>query len=221
MPKESKEARSERAAEIDRRLAKAYPDARCLLDHSNPYELLTATILAAQCTDDMVNKVTKDLFRKYPTPADLAAADPGTLGSEIKSTGFFRQKAKSIHGMAEAVVKDHGGEVPGTMEELVELPGVGRKTANVVLGNCFDAPAIIVDTHMIRVSRRLGLASDKLKKNADKIEAALQEVIDEDRWTAFSHEMTFHGRRCCTARKPRCPEGPVEDLCPWPEKTQP
>jgi len=183
-----------------------------MLHHRNAYELLVATILAAQCTDQKVNEVTTGLFGKYRTPADLAAADPSVLEQEVKPTGFFRQKAKSIRNCCAIIIRDHGGKVPGTMEELVELPGVGRKTANVVLGECFDKPGIIVDTHFRRVTARLGLTRNE---DPDKIEADLDELIPLKDRTLFSHVITFHGRRICAARKPRCAECAVNSLCDY------
>jgi len=202
----------ERARKIMNVLKKTYPDARCMLRHRNPYELLVATILAAQCTDQKVNEVTATLFRKYRTPDDLAAAELDVLQKEIKPTGFFRQKAKSIRNSCVAIVKDYGGRVPDTLEEMVKLPGVGRKTANVVLGECFGKPGIIVDTHFRRVTGRLGLT-----RNEDpvKIEADLNELIATGDRTLFSHVITFHGRRICVARKPKCEECPVNSLCDY------
>ena len=201
-----------RARKILRILAKTYPDARCMLDHRSAWELLVATILAAQCTDRKVNEVTADLFRKYPSPADLAKAKLPTLEKEIRPTGFFRQKSKSIVNAAKAVVDAHGGKVPGTMEGLVKLPGVGRKTANVVLGECFNAPGIIVDTHFRRVTGRLGLTENT---DPDKIEADLDALIAKRDRTLFSHAITFHGRAVCVARKPKCEECPVNGLCDY------
>jgi endonuclease-3 len=202
----------ERARKIMNVLKKSYPDARCMLNHRNAYELLVATILAAQCTDQKVNEVTATLFRKYRTPGDLAAADPNVLEKEIKPTGFFRQKAKSIRNSCLAIIKDYGGKVPDTLEEMVKLPGVGRKTANVVLGECFGKPGIIVDTHFRRVTGRLGLTRNE---DPDKIEADLDELIALADRTLFSHVITFHGRRICVARKPRCEECPVNSLCDY------
>ena len=212
----SKEGRPARAAEILRVLAAEYPDARPHLDFRNAFELLTATILAAQCTDEMVNKVTPELFRRYPHPARLAAADPETLEGLIKSTGFYRNKAKSLLAMARGMVERFGGRMPRTVEELVELPGVGRKTANVVAGNCFGVPAIIVDTHFKRLAGRLGLSEES---DPDKIERDLWAVVPESDRTRFSLVINEHGRRVCVARKPRCPECKIAELCPFPEKT--
>lgn len=202
----------QRARRILVLLKKTYPDARVMLDHTNAYELLVATILAAQCTDRRVNEVTAGLFRKYGTPADLAKADLKALEREIKPTGFFRQKAKSITNCCKAIVGQHGGKVPDTMEELVRLPGVGRKTANVVLGECFGKPGIVVDTHLKRVTSRLGLTKNE---NPDKIEADLDGLIPRRIRALFSHVTTFHGRSTCAARKPRCDECPVNRLCDY------
>lgn len=213
--KESSPQKTARARKIVAQLEKAYPDARIALDFSTPLELLVATILAAQCTDERVNQVTAGLFKKYRTARDYARADPTTFEGEIRSTGFYKAKTKSILGMARALVERHGGEVPGSLEELVRLPGVGRKTANVVLGNAFGQQAIAVDTHVFRVSQRLGLgASD----DPGRLEAQLSEVIPRAKWTAFTHLLTTHGRRTCTARAPKCPRCPVRALCPWPGK---
>ncbi len=205
-----------RALEIARLLAAEYPDARCLLDYKSPFQLLIATILAAQCTDERVNAVAPKLFARFPDPPAMAAAGIEELEELVRSTGFFHNKAKSIKGAAAALARDHKGDFPRTMEELVRLPGVGRKTANVVLGNCFSVPSIIVDTHVRRVVRRLALAS---RDDPDAIEGELRDLLPEREWTRFSHTVTFHGRRCCAARKPGCPRCPVEKLCPWTEKT--
>jgi endonuclease-3 len=202
---------------ILRRLAQAYPDAQCALRHANAFQLLVATILSAQCTDERVNKVTPELFRKYPTPRDFTALRPEVLESEIRSTGFFRNKTKSIQGAARKIVSDFGGKVPQTMEELLTLPGVARKTANVVLGTAYGkAAGIVVDTHVQRIARRLDLTREE---NPEKIERDLMRLIPPDRWISFAHEMIFHGRRCCTARKPNCPACPIEDLCYASDKT--
>ncbi len=183
-----------------------------MLDHKDAFQLLVATILAAQCTDKKVNEVTPALFRKYASPKALAAADLAALEREIKPTGFFRMKSKSIKGCAAAIVENHGGKVPGTMEQLVALPGVGRKTANVVLGECFGQPGIIVDTHFRRVAARLGLtASD----DPDRIESELDVLIPPADRTLFSHLITFHGRQICVARKPKCDVCPVSGLCDY------
>jgi endonuclease-3 len=214
---ESDKERKTRARKINTRLKKAHSDATIALEFSNPLELLVATILSAQCTDTKVNEVTKNLFEKYKTAADYASASQKQFEKEIKPTGFFRNKAENILKCCREVVEKYGGEVPRSMEELTELPGIGRKTANVVLGNAFSIPGIVVDTHVKRVSNRLGLT-----ENSDpvKIEADLCELIPKKEWTDFSHRMIFHGRRICAARKPKCPECPVEKLCPYEEKTE-
>lgn len=206
-----------RVAEILKRLEKAYPDAKCALTHENPFQLLVATILSAQCTDVRVNMVTPGLFKKYPTPQDFAALRPEVLETEIRSTGFYRNKTKSILGASQKIVKEFGGKVPKTMDELLTLPGVARKTANVVLGAAFGiASGVVVDTHVQRISQRLDLTK---QKTPEKIEQDLMQIIPEDRWIDFAHEIIFHGRRCCTARKPNCPACPVEDLCFSTDKT--
>lgn len=194
------------------RLKRAYPDARCALDHRNAFQLLVATILSAQTTDVRVNLVTPRLFARYPDAAALARARQPDVEKLIKSTGFFRNKARSIIGMAQAVVADHGGQVPGTMDELLTLPGVGRKTANVVLGNAFGLnEGIVVDTHVARLSQLLGLT-----RQADpvKIEQALMKLFPRGEWALLSHLLIFHGRRVCIARRPKCGECVLADLCP-------
>jgi endonuclease-3 len=207
----AKTDKSRAARLIQRRLDKAYPNARCALDHQNPLQLLVATILSAQCTDVRVNMVTPELFRRFPTAQSLAEADQDELERLIQSTGFYRNKAKNIRRCAQMLVEKHAGQVPRTMEELLELPGVARKTANVVLGNAFGVPGLVVDTHMIRLARRMGLT-----RQADpvKIERDLCEQLPAKDWTMFSHQMIHHGRRVCIARKPRCQECCVNDLCP-------
>ena len=210
--RESKRARKKRAEEIVGRLHREYPDAHCALDHRNAFELLVATILSAQCTDERVNQVTPALFRRFPAPVDLAAAEREGLELMIRPTGFFRNKAKSLLGMAAAVVERHGGEIPRTMDELTELPGVGRKTANVVLGNAFDENVgIVVDTHVRRVSQRLRLTTNE---DPEKIERDLMQLIPREEWTDFSHLLIWHGRKICVARKPRCELCPLADICP-------
>lgn len=201
-----------RARKITVILRRQYPDARCMLDHKDAFQLLVATVLAAQCTDKKVNEVTRDLFRKYPTPEALAEADLPTLEREVKPTGFFRAKAKSIKGSATAIAGEFGGKVPGTMEQLVALPGVGRKTANVVLGECFGKPGIIVDTHFRRVAARLGLTRSD---DPDRIESDLDALIPPAERTLFSHLITFHGRQICAARKPKCDACPASSLCDY------
>ena len=215
--RESLDAKRRRARKIIRALKKAYPDAKIALDFSNPLELLVATILAAQCTDERVNRVTPALFAKYRTARDWAQADLGALERLIHSTGFFRAKARAIVGMARALVERHGGEVPRTRDALTALPGVGLKTANVILGNAFGQPAIAVDTHVFRVAQRLGLARSE---DADEIHDQLVEVLPRREWTLITHLLTTHGRRTCSARKPACPVCPVRTLCPWPDKTR-
>lgn len=210
--RESIAAKKARAAEIVRRLRAEYPDARCSLDHENAYQLLVATILSAQCTDERVNQVTPALFARYPTAEDLAAARQEELEELIRSTGFYRSKAKSLLGMANALVERHGGQVPDTMDALVELPGVGRKTANVVLGNAFGkAEGVVVDTHVTRLSNRLGLTRHK---DPVKIEADLMELVPREDWTDLAHLFIYHGRAVCKAPKPRCGACVVADLCP-------
>ncbi len=194
------------------RLKSAYPDARTALDWRNPLELLVATILSAQTTDVRVNAVTPNLFAKYPTAADYAGAEPAELEEDIRPTGFFRNKAKSLRGMARALVEDHGGEVPHTMDGLVALPGVGRKTANVVLGNAFSIDeGVVVDTHVRRLSNRLGFTT---QNDPEKIEKDLMQTIPKKDWTVFSHLLILHGRGVCKARKPACADCVVNDLCP-------
>jgi endonuclease-3 len=192
-------------------LQKEYPDARVTLDFKDPLQLLIATILAAQCTDERVNQVTKDLFKQYRKASDYAGADLRTLEEEIRSTGFFRNKAKSIIGCGQALVQKFNGQVPRTLEELTSLPGVGRKTANILLGNAFNQQAIAVDTHVKRVTHRLGWGKSD---DPDKIEFELMEVLPQKRWTLACHQIVFHGRRVCMAKNPQCPTCPVTKLCP-------
>jgi len=215
--RESRDAKLARARRIIRALKKAYPDAKIALHFGNPLELLVATILSAQCTDERVNMVTPALFKKYPAARDYARADAATLEEEVRSTGFYRAKTRSIIAMANALVDEHGGEVPRSREALVALPGVGLKTANVVLGNAFGGQAIAVDTHVFRVCQRLGLARSE---DPDEIHDQLVEVLPEKEWTFTTHLVQAHGRRCCFARKPLCPACPVRTLCPWPGKTK-
>jgi len=196
---------------IYQRLVKTYPDAHCELNFESPLQLLAATILSAQCTDDRVNMVTPALFAKYPTAADLASADQTELETVIKSTGFYRNKAKSLIGLGQALVTRFGGEVPRTLEELVTLPGVGRKTANVVLGNAFDTPGITVDTHVGRLSRRFGWSKHT---DPEKVEQDIMNLFAPKYWTQLSQVMIWHGRRRCHARKPACGACPIDDLCP-------
>jgi endonuclease-3 len=199
-------------SEVTSRLKDEYPDARTELNWENPLELLVATMLSAQTTDVRVNMVTEKLFEKYRTAADYAGADPAELEADIRPTGFYRNKARSLQGMARALLDEHGGEVPRTMAGLVSLPGVGRKTANVVLGNAFGVDeGVVVDTHVRRVSRRLGLTAEK---DPEKIEQDLLGVVPEGERTLFSHLLIFHGRRVCKARKPDCPGCVLSDICP-------
>jgi len=203
---------SERIGAIIRRLERQYPEARCSLDHGDPLQLLVATILSAQCTDARVNLVTRNLFRKYRSAGDYAAADPAVFESEIRSTGFFRNKTKSVIGMAQALVERFDGRVPDTMEALTSLPGVGRKTANVVLGNAFGKDeGVVVDTHVARIAGLLDLTRET---DPVKIEQDLMRVVPKRRWTLFPHLVIHHGRAICVARRPRCAECPLADLCP-------
>jgi endonuclease-3 len=204
------------AGEVTKRLLQRYPDAKIALQFSNPLELLIAVILSAQCTDARVNEVTKTLFKKYRRAADYADADPATFEQEIRSTGFYRNKAKTVIACGRKLVADFGGEVPRTVEELVTLPGVGRKTANMVRGNAFGQQAIPVDTHVLRVANRLGLVQSD---EPDEVEAALASAVPTDKYTAFANAMILHGRETCTARSPRCPDCVLLKLCPWPDKT--
>jgi len=209
--KVDKEQARQRVRKIWPILKKAYPRAKIALEFVNPLELLIATILSAQCTDARVNVVTKDLFRKYKSAADWSRADLKEIESDIRSTGFFRNKALNIKGACTKIIDQYGGKVPGTMEELLTLPGVGRKTANCVLGDAFGVPGITCDTHVIRLSRRLGLS-----ENSDpvKLEFDLAEIVPRRNWTAFSHLVITHGRNVCTARKPDCPNCPIAQYCP-------
>jgi endonuclease-3 len=217
MPRETTAARQARARKILDALERAYPDAKIALDFTTPLQLLIATILSAQCTDERVNMVTPALFKTYPTAQALAKAKPAKLEKEIRSTGFFRAKARSLLGMAQALVERHGGEVPREREALVELPGVGLKTANVVLGNAFGVDALAVDTHVFRVSQRLALAKSE---DAIEIHDQLVKILPRGRLTQGTHLLIVHGRRTCAARKPVCPVCPVRALCPWPDKTR-
>ncbi len=200
-----------RARRIVRALARVHPDASCALVYGDPLQLLVATILSAQCTDARVNLVTPALFARYPDAAAFAAADRAELERTIQSTGFFRNKARSIQLCCRAIVEDHGGQVPSTMEELTHLPGVGRKTANVVLGNAFAVPGIPVDTHVGRLSRRMGLTTHE---DPVKVERDLMGLLPKKEWTMFGHRMILHGRRVCHARAPRCGDCALAPLCP-------
>ena len=216
--RETAVAKKARARKILTALARAYPDARIALNFESPLQLLVATILSAQCTDERVNMVTPALFKKYPTARQLARAEPARLEEEIRSTGFYRAKTRSLLGMAQALVERHGGEVPREREALTELPGVGLKTANVVIGNAFGGDALAVDTHVFRVSQRLGLAR---AEDPDEIHDQLVEVLPKGRLTQATHLLIIHGRRTCVARKPLCPGCPVRAVCPFPGKTRP
>lgn len=206
-----------RLAKIFAALDQLFPKAECALHHANAFQLLVATILSAQCTDERVNKVTPGLFAKYPTPQDFAALNPEVLQVDIRSTGFFRNKAKSIIGAAKRLVADFKGEVPQTMEELLTLPGVARKTANVVLGTAYGIPSgIVVDTHVSRIVARLKLSK---QKTPERIEQDLMKIVPRDRWILFAHQLIWFGRKICQARKPLCASCPIETLCDSPDKT--
>ena len=200
-----------RACEIAARLARDIPEVKTPLVHRNPFELLMATILSAQCTDEQVNRVTPALFARYPNAASLARAPLKSIEKMIRSLGLFRGKARALKEASRKLLEQHGGEVPATMTELRRLKGVGRKTANVILGHAFGIPGVVVDTHVKRVSRRLGLTGES---DPDNIERDLMKILPEEQWTSFSHRLILHGRRTCHARKPRCPECPIDDLCP-------
>jgi len=202
---------------IRKKLRKMYPRVKTQLEHRNPFELLVATILSAQCTDRQVNMVSRELFSQLRTPQDFGDVDTGTLEKLIRSTGYFRNKAKNIKACAAALGNHFGGEVPRTLEELVTLPGVGRKTANVVLGAAFGTPGIVVDTHVSRISQRLGLTTNK---DPVKIEFDLMDLVPKRAWNDFSLHLIYFGREYCMARKPRCPECPVRRQCPYPDKTK-
>ena len=207
----------ERIQEILKRLDHQYPDVTCALQHKTAWELLVATILSAQATDVRVNMVTPEIFKKYPTVEDCAALKPEQLEPDIRSTGFFRNKSKSVVGAAKKIVSDFGGQVPDEMEKILTLPGVARKTANVVLGTWFGkAEGVVVDTHVHRISRRLELTRND---NPKKIEQDLMKIIPRDRWTLFSHQIIWHGRKLCTARSPKCAECPLENICHAADKT--
>lgn len=201
-------------------LKKTYPDAKIALNWENPWNLLVAVILSAQCTDVRVNIVTADLFKKYKKPEDYLAVEPEELEADIRSTGFYRNKAKNIRGAAKKIIEDFNGKVPATMDELLTLPGAGRKTANCILGNAFGIPGITCDTHVIRLSRRLGLSD---KSDPVKLEFDLMEIVPKTRfggWTMFSHYIIFHGRNICSARKPDCPNCPIAQYCPSANKPE-
>ncbi|MEN8181774.1 MAG: endonuclease III [Myxococcota bacterium] len=217
MPRESAAERRRRAGRIVRRLARAYPEASCALRHVDAFELLIATVLSAQCTDKMVNRVTQALFARYPDAQAMAHADPGELEDLIKPTGFYRQKAKSLIGASRDIVENFGGRVPDTMEKLLTLRGVARKTANVVLGNAFGVPGLTVDTHMRRIHQRLGLTRHE---DPVKIERDLMDLVPRRHWTLYSHQVIHHGRICCDARKPQCEACPLRPCCPWPDSRE-
>lgn len=216
-PGRAKGANPQRVTAILAKLDEAYPDVTCALNHQNSFELLIATILSAQCTDVRVNQVTETLFKKYPDPKAFAYATPSELEQEIRPTGFFRNKTKSVMGASKAILEKFHGEVPRTMEELLTLPGVARKTGNVVLGTAYGIPSgVVVDTHVQRIANRLDLTRNEDPK---KIEQDLMQVIPKDRWIKFSHQIIWHGRRICQARKPKCMECNLESLCYSKDKT--
>jgi endonuclease-3 len=207
----------DRIAAILKGLDEAYPDVECALTHRSPWELLVATILSAQCTDVRVNMVTPELFRRFPTPAAMTKTTLPELEDLIRTTGFFRNKAKSIQGAARKIVDEFGGQVPQTLAELITIPGAARKTANVVLGVCFGkAEGVVVDTHVFRIARRLGLAKGE---TAEKVEQELMQILAQNRWIAFSHQLIHHGRQVCDARKPKCDRCNLEQLCNSRDKT--
>ena len=219
MPRENRLEKEARAQQIFAALQKTYPNARCELDYRSPLELLIATILSAQCTDKMVNVVTADLFRKYKTPADFANAALADLEQDLRRLGFFRMKSKNIRACCQKLLERHDGEVPQSMEELIELDGVGRKTANVVLGNAFgENIGIVVDTHVSRLSNRMGFTRET---DPVKIEQALMRIVPRESWTLFSHWLIWHGRRRCSARKPDCAGCEIRSLCPSADKHVP
>ncbi len=207
----------DRVTAILKALDEAYPEVECALTHNSPWELLVATILSAQCTDVRVNMVTPELFRRFPTPQAMAKGTLPQLEELIRTTGFFRNKAKSIQGAGRKIISDFNGQVPQTLAELITVPGAARKTANVVLGVCFEiAEGIVVDTHVLRISRRLGLAK---AETPEKVEQELMQIIPRDRWIAFSHQIIHHGRQVCDARKPKCDRCNLEQLCHSKDKT--
>jgi len=218
MPRESREAKRSRAGEIAAALFEAHPDAHCELDHSDAWQLLVATILSAQSTDQTVNTVTPALFERFPSASALAKAAQEQVEKLVFQTGFYRQKTRSLLAMSRQLVAEHGGRVPDTLEALVKLHGVGRKTANVVLGNCFDTPGIVVDTHVGRLARRMGLTREE---DPGKVEHELMKLLPQKDWTRFSHAMIFHGRRVCDARAPKCEACAIEPKCPFPKRRRP
>ncbi len=211
LQEENLSSKKKRVQSIISRLRKEYPNPKCHLDFKTPLELLVATILSAQCTDERVNQVTKGLFKKYRTANDYANAQQGELEDDVRSTGFFRNKAKAVINSCRVIDQQYNGKVPASMESLTELDGVGRKTANVVLGNAYGIPGIIVDTHVKRLANRIGLSS---KTDPDKIEADMMELLPKEEWTYFSHALSDHGRKVCHARKPLCKSCKINDLCP-------
>ena len=211
MPDESPLALTRRARRTNRELAALYPDAHCELDFTTPLELAVATVLSAQCTDKRVNEVTPALFRTYRSAQDYAQADRAALEEQIRPTGFFRNKTTSLMGLGAALVERHGGELPRTLEELVKLPGIGRKTANVILGNAFGVPGLTVDTHFGRLVRRFGWTTEE---DPVKVESAVAVLLPKSEWTMFSHRVIFHGRRVCLSRKPACGACAIAHLCP-------
>lgn len=213
----NKDLAPERIAAILKGLDEAYPEVECALTHHSPWELLVATILSAQCTDVRVNMVTPELFRRFPTPQAMSKATLPQLEELVRTTGFFRNKAKSIQGAARKVVEEFGGKVPQTLTELITIPGAARKTANVVLGVCFGkAEGVVVDTHVFRIARRLGITTGE---TAEKVEQDLMRILPQDRWIAFSHQLIHHGRQVCDARKPKCDRCNLEQLCHSKDKT--
>ncbi|HUU12557.1 MAG TPA: endonuclease III [Terriglobia bacterium] len=207
----------ERLQKIFAAVDSLFPRAECALKHQNPFQLLVATILSAQCTDERVNKVTPGLFQKYPTPKDFAALRQEVLENEIRSTGFFRNKSKSIIAASKMIVETYGGQVPRTMEQMLALPGVARKTANVVLGTAYGIPSgVVVDTHVFRIARRLKLST---QETPEKVEQDLMKIVPQERWITFGHQVIWFGRKVCDARKPLCAECPMESICDSPDKT--
>lgn len=218
MPRETKEETRKRVRKILQHLHADYPDARCELNYENALQLLVATILSAQCTDKRVNLVTPALFQKYRKPEDFAASPPGVLENEIRSTGFFNNKAKSIRGAGKRIAEHFAGRVPETMEDLLTLPGIARKSANVILGSIYGkSEGVVVDTHIMRLSHRLGLAKGK---NPVQVERELMEIVPREEWVFFGHGLVWHGRRVCNARKPECSRCSLRELCPYPLKTK-
>ena len=216
MPKKTTLSKDKaRAVKIQRILKKTYPEVKTQLRHANPFQLLVATILSAQCTDKQVNSVTTDLFNRLKTPRDFASVSNEALEELIRPTGYFRNKAKNIKNCSKSLLEKYDGQVPQTLDELVKLPGVGRKTANVVLGSAFNIPGIVVDTHVARISKRLGLTKNN---NPVKIEYDLMEIIPRENWNVFSLQLIYFGRAICKARKPLCPTCPIYDLCDFPDK---